>query len=1117
MDYPEIPGYIIKSRLGKGGMATIYLAEQISFGRIVALKVMFPHLSSDPSFAERFMREARNVARMAHRNFVPVYEVGQHDAHYYLSMEYLPEGDLKSHLRRGLALSDCVRITKEVASALNYAAQKNFVHRDIKPENILLREDLSAVVCDFGIAKETNDVSQMTMVGTIIGSPRYMSPEQTRATELDGRSDLYSLGIIFFEMLAGHVPFDGGSAVDIAIKHVNEPIPRLPIEMAGFQPFIDVALAKLPEDRFQTGRDMIYALEELEETQYAIIQENSVTVVMSEEDMRNSSYWQRTGSARHGSRVGTSGSAAVSSGSTTRRRKQLSAAEDGKFTGLWYKVAAVSIAAMLIVGAGWWWYLRSSAAGPVDTPATSIAMPSASFAARAQQLREKAESALNAGRLYGPGDDNAQSYLTTLLVLAPEDSDGKASITRLYGIYLERVRDAVKQRDLAGAQEILDQASQISFYIEDEALVEQQTALRRNLMDAQQQAIISAERERQIQQLLLEAKELTDAGKLTSPAGDNAYDRYQEVLSLDPSNGIASKGIEDIAGTFLEQAREQLANQQVGRASAFLAAAVQIYPQHPAIANVREAVRSEEIRLQELDSQQQAQRTQAQEAERAKRDRERKERAEKVQALLAGAAEDIKANRLSSPENNNAIDKYNQVLDLDPANVEALHGLEDVANRHIEIAMGLIEDGQLDDAEWNLARAKILSPINPKYTSAQSELIAVRDLAQQRAAAENARNEKIASLFAAAELAVKKGNIYLPRGSNALDILRQILELDSEHQPALALRNTLNKRVQADAAADIKARRFDDARLAIDALAGNNASEQDVSVLRRQLDSAEDMVEQEAARISQRDRDAREHPGQAKAVAAQTSSAVSKQQQPAPERATTVVGASEVEKSLAQASALGGPERITGANYRQLAELYQRVLRLEPRNTVADRGLSRAIDYVATEARAAILAGDYRSANELIEYLGRIMPGSPALAELRELLASRQRQGQQVAGFLAAADAITAAPYRKPGLLGNNDKTRKSLLEAFAKLQSVRAIDASNPALAMSEQRLVQKYSDIINIYLTDKNLDEVQGFLADLTGTRLGSAQVAEIQRRVNALETETEGSLDRPAVGSF
>jgi serine/threonine-protein kinase PpkA len=139
MDYPEIPGYVINSLLGKGGMATIYLAEQTSFKRMVALKVMLPHLKSDPSFAERFMREARAVAQMTHRNFVPVYEVGQHDGHYYMSMEYLPAGDLKSHMREGLALGDGVRMIKEVASALHYAAQKNFVHRDIKPENILLR------------------------------------------------------------------------------------------------------------------------------------------------------------------------------------------------------------------------------------------------------------------------------------------------------------------------------------------------------------------------------------------------------------------------------------------------------------------------------------------------------------------------------------------------------------------------------------------------------------------------------------------------------------------------------------------------------------------------------------------------------------------------------------------------------------------------------------------------------------------------------------------------------------------------------------------------------------------------------------------------------------------
>jgi len=188
-----IPGYSIASRLGQGGMASVFLAVQLSFEREVALKVMSPLLNSDPSFAVRFKREARIVAQLSHASIVPVFEVGEHESCHYLSMEYLSGGDLKRRILAGergvgLALSVCTALS----AALDVAHRKGFVHRDIKPENILFREYGTPVLTDFGIARALDSGQSLTLAGMLVGTPDYMSPEQVKGLQLDGRSDLYS-------------------------------------------------------------------------------------------------------------------------------------------------------------------------------------------------------------------------------------------------------------------------------------------------------------------------------------------------------------------------------------------------------------------------------------------------------------------------------------------------------------------------------------------------------------------------------------------------------------------------------------------------------------------------------------------------------------------------------------------------------------------------------------------------------------------------------------------------------------------------------------------------------------------------------------------------------------
>ncbi|TQV84759.1 protein kinase [Exilibacterium tricleocarpae] len=265
----DIPGYKIIRTLGQGGMATVYLAIQVSFEREVALKVMSPALSADPAFGERFSREARIVSRLVHPNIVTVYDVGVHEGQHFLSMEYVPGQDLKQKRQR-LSHRDAVRVVKDVARALDFAGKKGYVHRDVKPENIMLHEeDGRAVLMDFGIARPTDTASGMTQTGTAIGTPHYMSPEQAKGKPVDLRSDLYSLGVVLYLLLVGRVPFDADSAVAVGIKHVADPIPRLPDALERFQRVIDRVLAKDPEQRYQNGAQFIADLNTITDTELA--------------------------------------------------------------------------------------------------------------------------------------------------------------------------------------------------------------------------------------------------------------------------------------------------------------------------------------------------------------------------------------------------------------------------------------------------------------------------------------------------------------------------------------------------------------------------------------------------------------------------------------------------------------------------------------------------------------------------------------------------------------------------------------------------------------------------------------------------------------------------------
>jgi len=257
--------YRIQRKLGAGGMADVYLAEDQELGRRVAIKILNSRHGNDDQFIERFRREAKNAAALNHPNIVSIYDRGEAEDTYYIAMEFLDGRTLKELIvGRGAApVNVAIEYARQILSALRFAHRHGIVHRDIKPHNVLVDREGRVKVTDFGIARA--GTSQMTETGSIVGTAQYLSPEQARGGEVDPRSDLYSLGVVLYELLTGKTPFDGETPVEIAMKHLSN-APKPPSKLRpDIPPELDMvvlrALSKSPDDRYQSADEMEADLE----------------------------------------------------------------------------------------------------------------------------------------------------------------------------------------------------------------------------------------------------------------------------------------------------------------------------------------------------------------------------------------------------------------------------------------------------------------------------------------------------------------------------------------------------------------------------------------------------------------------------------------------------------------------------------------------------------------------------------------------------------------------------------------------------------------------------------------------------------------------------------------
>ncbi len=257
-----IPGYIIRLKIGESEKAVVYLGTSISLGHSVALKVS-KTLRDDAAGRQFLEREYTAIIAIRDPLVVQIYDYGVHAGFEYLAMEYLVRGDLKARLQLGVTEVEALRYVEQIARALRVVHHAGLLHRDLKPPNVMLRDNDAVALIDFGLARALDGSTPSTRTGVLRGSPYYMSPEQALGEPLDSRSDFYSLGIMFYEMLTGRKPYTGGTAMEVLQQHVNAPLPRLPHSLGRYQPLLTQLVAKARSERFAKADDIIAAIGEL--------------------------------------------------------------------------------------------------------------------------------------------------------------------------------------------------------------------------------------------------------------------------------------------------------------------------------------------------------------------------------------------------------------------------------------------------------------------------------------------------------------------------------------------------------------------------------------------------------------------------------------------------------------------------------------------------------------------------------------------------------------------------------------------------------------------------------------------------------------------------------------
>ncbi|MBS1221772.1 MAG: hypothetical protein H6R23_1392, partial [Proteobacteria bacterium] len=655
----HIPGYQIERELGQGGMAIVYLALQESLHRHVALKVIKPILTTDDEFARRFLHEGRIIAQLSNPHIVTVHDIGSHEGTYYLSMEYLPGDTLQQRIRAGMPLEETLFVARAIAGALHYAHQRGIIHRDIKPQNILFRENGSPVLTDFGIAKTLGSSTIMTRTGLSLGTPRYMSPEQIRGQTVDARADLYSFGVLFYEMLTGNAPYVADDSFALAMMHVTAPIPELPPELRRFQPILNKLLDKDPNQRFQSGQEFIAALDHPE------------TLPSAPPDIAD----------------------------LTRPIKAppASAVPPAHRFG-WQAGLLATLAALALAGGGyfyWFW--------PEPTPSISVVAPPVQPPAidAAAQRRAQAEPLLAQARQrqQAGGLEDSRALIEQALQLAPDHAELLALREEV-----NRQLDAVQARQVQEEQR-LQAELQAEQFLEQAQRARQEGAFDLSLVHIEQglmampnhAALLALKREVREQQAKRQAQE--DAARQRTLAEEQRK-AEQARLRVEAERRHAQ------ADESLARALDAQRNRAYETSLMHINQGLQQIPDHGRLLALRDQVRRQ---LREVSAP-------------PPPVQPLPEPVDRNAVLLRECAAHLRANRLTTGKGGNAADCYGRVLQSDPGNAEARDGLERIADRYADLAAAAVQRGDVKAARSTLDKLERLNSGDPRLADLREQL-----------------------------------------------------------------------------------------------------------------------------------------------------------------------------------------------------------------------------------------------------------------------------------------------------------------------------------------------------------------------------------------------------------
>jgi serine/threonine-protein kinase PpkA len=734
---PDIPGYELREVIGRGGMSTVYLGISVASHEQVAIKLINDDLAQAPNFVTRFEKNAKLHQSLRHPNIARVVDFGHAPAGYYIVAEYLSGGDLNDGLQRGMPLQALVKVVKDMARALDYIHAVGIIHCDVKPENILFRGDGTAVLTDFGIALELSERPSISAKGTVVGTPEYMSPEQAAGRPIDGRSDLYSLGVVLFRMLTGDVPFKADTAVSTGVKHLQDPIPRLPNYLHVFQAVIEHCLAKKPEQRIASGEALVKELD-LIRSSPAMPEATIKTEPISTQEIiavggdllstqrdpaRQDRHFRRHKRRRRLQAVAGTLALLLAIGGTgyygyqqgwiepERLLAQLGIGEDPLLVVAWSEAQSLRQdpnqgLATIVAG-----YRRVLAIDPDHTGAKTEVANLASVwkdsirTALAKGSLQNAQTRLQEAREVFPDDlewiqlevefENRQRAERIMVsaqgLLTSNGMSDLPSATAAIQSFQEVLRLAPEH---PGATQVLNEIAEHFVGLASTAVKAGEVSVAINLLERASAAngtltgldevrkLISQATTAQaaIEELLQQARNYRAANQLIMPTGENAAELYHRVLATDPDNVFAAQGLDEVTAQITEQADQLLADGKLDAVSLLVSQAATAGMSDAVVNEIRRRLDAEQTRLQT------------------------------IAANIAKATTLIEAGYLTAPTDNNAVTYLREVQQLDPGNETAAALLARCAQRLAAVAREAYEFGLYDAAKQYLDLALTITP-----------------------------------------------------------------------------------------------------------------------------------------------------------------------------------------------------------------------------------------------------------------------------------------------------------------------------------------------------------------------------------------------------------------------